>query len=227
MQRLVDEEWLDFDQGTPAEISSALRSVSLVNRLFGGDRLHARLLQAALAHIPPRETAPHILEVACGHADVLQAALLRLAVPAQVTLLDRSAQHLPSRDEWPRSLQPPNFLVGDAIEIPLPDQSVDIVACCLFLHHLEPPQVACFLTDASRVARVAVVINDLERTYLHHALAQLFSGMDRSRISRHDGPVSVRRAYTHRELTRMLANTGHAFRLERSYLYRLGAILWV
>ena len=226
MQRLVDEEWLDFDQGTKAEISSALRSISLVNRLFGGDRLHARLLQSAIARIPPHEPAPHILEVACGHADVLQAALLRLAAPIRVTLLDRSAQHLPDRSAWPQSLEPPQFLVGDALAIPLPDRSVDIVSCCLFLHHLEPPQAARFLDEALRVARVAVVINDLERTRLHYGLAQLFSEVDRSRISRHDGPVSVRRAYTHRELTLMLANTGHAFTLERSYLYRLGAIVW-
>jgi hypothetical protein len=36
----------------------------------------------------------------------------------------------------------------------------------------------------------------------------------------------VRRAYTFRELERMLANTGCSFVLERAWLYRLGAVLW-
>jgi hypothetical protein len=83
-----------------------------------------------------------------------------------------------------------------------------------------------FLAEAQRVARVAVVINDLERTALHYRLAQLNRIIDRSRISRHDGPVSVRRAYTCRELTHMLENTGRSFLLERAWLYRLGAVLW-
>jgi ubiquinone/menaquinone biosynthesis C-methylase UbiE len=104
--------------------------------------------------------------------------------------------------------------------------SVDIVSCCLFLHHLEPPQVASFLAEAQRVARVAVIINDVERSAIHYRLARVNRLIDRSRISRHDGPASVHRAYTYRELARMLANTGSSFALERAWLYRLGAVLW-
>jgi hypothetical protein len=36
----------------------------------------------------------------------------------------------------------------------------------------------------------------------------------------------VRRAYTFRDLERMLASTGCSFVLERAWLYRLGAVLW-
>ena len=103
---------------------------------------------------------------------------------------------------------------------------MDIVSCCLFLHHLEPPQIVRYLAEAQRVARVAVVINDLERSAIHYRLAQLNRIIDPSRISRHDGPVSVRRAYTRGELARMLTDTGRSFHLERAWLYRLGAVLW-
>jgi ubiquinone/menaquinone biosynthesis C-methylase UbiE len=187
--------------------------------------LHVRLLRCALAHAP-REQRPHILEVASGRAEVLQAALLALGVAAEVTLLDRSAAHLPDIRAWPCALPPPRTLAGDALALPLPDASVDIVSCCLFLHHLEPPQITRYLAEARRVARIAVIINDLERNALHYRLAQLNRVIDRSRISRHDGPASVRRAYTYSELARILANTGCSFLLERAYLYRLGAILW-
>ena len=102
---------------------------------------------------------------------------------------------------------------------------MDIVSCCLFLHHLEPPQIVRYLAEAQRVARVAVVINDLERTALHYRLALLNRIIDLSRISRHDGPVSVRRAYTARTRPH-----DHEHRpqlhLERAWLYRLGAVLW-
>jgi len=225
MERVVESEWLDSDLGTPEEIDSALRSVTLANRRFGGVRLHARLLQRALARVSG-QTRPHILEVASGHADVLQAALLRLGGTVDVTLLDRSAVHLPDPRAWPVALPAPHVLTGDALDLPFPDSSVDIVSCCLFLHHLEPPQIVRYLAEAQRVARVAVVINDLERTAIHYRLAQLNRILDRSRISRHDGPVSVRRAYTRGELALMLTNTGRSFHLERAWLYRLGAVLW-
>jgi hypothetical protein len=234
MKRVVDDEWLDDDLGTPEEIASALDAISLVNRRFGGVRLHTRLLRQALARVPQetgsQATQPRILEVASGRADVLQAALQRLALAGslmpEVTLLDRSHIHLPDPDSWPAELPPPRAVEGNALDLPFLDGSMDIVSCCLFLHHLEPPQVARYLAEAVRVARVAVVINDLERSPVHYRLAKLNRLIDPSRISRHDGPVSVRRAYTYGELSRMLTNTGSSFVLKRAWLYRLGAILW-
>lgn len=225
MKRVVEEEWLDGDLGTSEEIDSALRSITLANRRFGGVRLHARLLQRALARVT-HGSRPHILEVASGRADVLRAALQRLGCGVDVMLLDRSARHLPDPRAWPAGLPTPRVVAADALELPFPDSSMDIVSCCLFLHHLEPPQIVRYLREAQRVARVAVVINDLERTAFHYRLARWNRIIDPSRISRHDGPVSVRRAYTRRELARMLTDTGRSFHLERAWLYRVGAVLW-
>ncbi len=223
MQRFVEEEWLDFDQGTTAEIDAALRSVEHVNRRYGGVRLHARLLRRALRDVSGR---PHILEVASGRGYVLEQALALASVDAEVTLLDRSEKHLPQQETWPGLSTELRLVCGDALALPLPDKSVDVVTCCLFLHHLEPRQVMRLFAEATRIARVAFVVNDLERTRPHLWLARLHALRDPSRISTHDGPVSVRRAYTRRELGRMLANTGLRYELERAFLYRMGAILW-
>jgi ubiquinone/menaquinone biosynthesis C-methylase UbiE len=153
--------------------------------------------------------------------------LLQLGSDANVTLLDRNASHFPDPRAWAAELPTPRLIASDALELPLPDSSVDIVSCCLFLHHLQPPQVARYLAEARRVARVAVIINDLERSAIHYRLARLNRVIDPSRLSRHDGPVSVRRAYTYSELARMLANAGGRFLPERAWVYRLGAMLWV
>lgn len=228
MERIVEQEWLDSDRGTRAEIDASLRSVNLVNQRYGGVRLHARLLRRALSGVErtPLAPRPHILEVASGHADVLRRALMATGIAAEVTLLDRSACHLPGEGEWNPPLPRPRLVTGDALALPLGDKCVDVVACCLFVHHLEPAEIMRFLEEACRVARVAVLINDLERTRVHYWLAQLNGWMDPSRISRHDGPASVRRAYTYGELGRILAKTGRRFELERAFLYRLGAVLW-
>ena len=49
----------------------------------------------------------------------------------------------------------------------------------------------------------------------------------RSRITRHDGPVSIHRSYTMTEVRDILRAAG-PWRVEmrRSYLFRMGVIVW-
>ena len=216
--RKPGDEWLDEDLGSPAEVASALRSIQFVNRWFGGERVHRLLLAEAAGHRRELE----VLEVAAGRATSLASAGLWLrqrGVTLRATLLDRRSSHLPGG--WPESLPAPQMVEGDALSIPLPDRSVDVVSCCLFLHHLGPAEAAVFLKEAVRVARVAVVVNDLERTRVHYGLARCFALGDPSRISRHDGPVSVRQAYSAGELQAMLAAAGGQATVRRCFLYRL------
>ncbi len=222
--RKPGREWLDEDLGSPAEVAAALASIEFVNRWFGGERVHRRLLAEAAGGRRELE----VLEVAAGRATSLASAGLwlgRQGVTLRATLLDRQASHLPSG--WPESLPATRLVEGNALAIPLPDKSVDVVSCCLFLHHLGPAEAAVFLAQAARVARVAVVVNDLERTRVHYALARLFSLSDRSRLSRHDGPVSVRQAYSRGELLAMLNAVGVRAVVRRRFLCRLAGIVWV
>src|SRR5580692_11507008 len=227
MRRVAKQELLDEEHASPGEVAQALRSLRWVNRLFGGNRMHRRLLACVAKQAGQRDL--HILEAACGHATALQSAALRLlpAVPGlRLTLLDRSAGHFPPVEHWDSRLPAPKALFADALSIPLPDNSVDVVSSCLFLHHLSQRQAEDFLRESLRVSRVAVVINDLERHPVHFGLAKLFSQVDPSRLSRHDGPVSVRQAYTAAELGLIVLATGRRFYFTRGYLFRLGAIVW-
>ena len=227
MDRVIEEELLDADLGTAEEVAASLKSLRQVNRWFGGNRTHRVLLQQVAERMRRREM--HILEVASGRADVLQSAakaLMHRGMKLKLTLLDRSAQHLPANGEWDRELPAPALLHGDALRIPLPDESVDVVSSCLFVHHLDEQQAALFFREALRVARVAVVVNDLERERTNYLLARLRALVDTSRMSRHDGPVSVRRSYTRQELKRLIGMTGCDFEVKRRFLFRLGAVVW-
>ena len=78
-----------------------------------------------------------------------------------------------------------------------------------------------------RVATRAVLINDLIRSRLHLGLVYLGLPLFASRITWHDAPASVKRAYTLREMESMLEKLP-AKRLEitQHYLYRMGVLLW-
>lgn len=227
MERILTDELLDSDGWPETDIACSLRSIRRVNFLYGGNRTHKRLFR----RVASRLTTPrlNILEVASGRADVLQAAsrvLLRKKISLEISLLDRSAKHLPLSVEWDSRLPEPSLYVGDALRLPLADESVDVVSCCLFLHHLSEDQVREFFLEALRVCRIAVLVNDLERTRTNYFLSRLCKLIDPSRLSRHDGPASVRQSYTFGELQQMLAATGCNFEVARGFLFRLGAILW-
>ena len=97
------------------------------------------------------------------------------------------------------------FVQADARALPLRDAVVDIATASLTLHHLEPSDATRTLAEMRRASRLGVVINDLLRTAITYALVQAVTWLfARHPFARHDGPLSVRRAYSAAEL-RILA----------------------
>ena len=227
MERVEAQEMLDSDHWSAEEVACALGAIRRVNLLYGGDRMHKQMFRRVASHFAMKQM--EILEVASARGEVVQAAarmLMKKNISVRISLLDRSDLHLPGTRDWDASLPQPTLLVGDALAMPLPDRSVDVVSCCLFLHHLSAEQARAFLKEALRVSRVAVLVNDVERTRVNYLLSRLHTLVDPSELSRHDGPTSVRQAYTFSELKQMLRETGCDFQLQRGFLFRLGAILW-
>jgi ubiquinone/menaquinone biosynthesis C-methylase UbiE len=118
-------------------------------------------------------------------------------------------------------------VAGDALALPFSDGSFDLVSCCLFAHHLEPQEIVQFVNDGLRVCRIAVLINDVIRDPRHLVLVYASLPLYRSRLTHHDAPASVRRAYTIEEMNEMLRKTAAVdLQIERYPLFRMGAIAW-
>jgi ubiquinone/menaquinone biosynthesis C-methylase UbiE len=219
MRRVVEAELLDSDAGTPEEIARSLGDLRAINRRFGGTRTLRTLVEHVAAATGARSLS--LLDVGAGSGDVplAVAELLRSrGLAVQATLCDRAATHLPCGARC---------VVGDALALPFRDGSFDVVSCSLFLHHLEPAEIARFVPEALRVARCALVINDLRRGWLHHLLVRLAAPLFKSRITRHDARVSVRRSYTSSEVRAMLRRAGVArVEVRRRYFFRMSVVAW-
>jgi ubiquinone/menaquinone biosynthesis C-methylase UbiE len=220
MQRHVIAELLDDDLGTTAEIASTLADLRHINDWFGGTRTTTSLLRRVAHETGCRQMS--VLEVGAGAGDLPLAARRTLAhegIELEVTLLDRKPSHLPANGTA--------AIVGDALQMPFRDGAFDVVSCSLLAHHFEPDTLQQFAREALRVCRRAVLINDLIRSRMHLFLVYLGLPLFRSRITWHDAPASVRRAYTQDEI-RSLLTAIPAKRIEISarYLYRMGVLLW-
>jgi len=220
---VVIPELLDTDSGTSAEVASALSDLRHINQWFGG----ITTTQSMITQVARKSgvTSLSLLEVAAGAGYVPCTAstnLQKSGVRLRVTLLDRAPSHLTNG-----SGNGTSAVAGDALALPFSDGSVDLVSCCLFAHHLEPQEIVRFVNEGLRVCRIAVLINDLVRNPLHLALVYASLPLYRSRVTHHDAPASVRRAYTIEEMDDMLRRTAAAnLQIERYPLFRMGAIAW-
>lgn len=220
MQRRVVPEMLDADAGTEREVNDSLHDLQRINTLFGGVSSTTAMVRKVAKETGAQSLT--LLEVASGAGFVPRATQLRMAkegVALEISLLDRAQSHLP--------LNGVQTFVGDALTLPFPDNSFDLISCGLFLHHLDPIQVSRFAHETLRVAKRAVLISDLIRSRLHLILTHIGLPLFRSPITWHDAPASVRAAYTRQEVREMLKGCGaRKAEIGTHYLYRMGVILW-
>jgi ubiquinone/menaquinone biosynthesis C-methylase UbiE len=204
-ERVYQDELMDDLDRPEHEFAQAYRELRLINRWLGGIRAIERFL--------PSVPNLLILDVAAGACDVSEALASR--VPCRIVVLDRNKQGL----KQARKSMP---VVADALALPFPDESFDVVMASLFFHHLSNPQCARVLAGMWRLARRMVLVNDLHRHPVAYgsirALTALFSG---SVMVRHDGPLSVRRAFRPSELEQLAKDAGVPARVVRSFPYRL------
>jgi len=221
MERVNSEEILDSSECPATEVEPSLKDLCRINRWFGGIGTTRKLIERVAKATGQKHFT--VLEVAAGFGEVPRAAARQLE-PKGITL------EITDLDRMPSHLQPGHrALVGDALALPFRNDSFDLVCCNLFVHHLQPAELARFGAEASRVSRRAVLINDLIRHPLHLALVYAGFPLMRSYVSRVDGVASVKRAYVPEEVRRYVADgTQAAENIETSthYLFRMGVIVW-
>jgi ubiquinone/menaquinone biosynthesis C-methylase UbiE len=220
MKRVVVEELLDSDAGTPAEVAGSLKDLRMFNSLFGGVHTMASLLRRVAQRRGLKEIS--WVDVAGGEGYVAtrtQKSLARSGIISRPVILDRAPTHLGNTHP---------AVCGDALALPFRDNSFDAVGCSLFLHHLEPDEIVRFAQEGLRVARHAFLVQDLQRHPLHLGLSYLGAPLYRSRITRHDAPASVGRAYTVEELREILSRVALVENIEikKFFLFRMGVIVW-
>jgi hypothetical protein len=221
MRRVNVPEILDSDSCPAEEIAASLRDMSRISRWFGGVATTRRMIERVASATGRKHFC--MLEVAAGFGEVPKIAapqLARKGITLDITYLDCAQSHL---------LEGDRAVVADALALPFPDGSFDLVSSSLFAHHLEPDELARFGSEALRVSRCAVLINDLIRSPIHLALVYAGFPLMRSYVSRFDGPTSVRRAYVPEEARKILLSSvsrGTRIDITRYPLFRMGVIVW-
>jgi ubiquinone/menaquinone biosynthesis C-methylase UbiE len=193
------------------DLSRSLAEVARLNALFGGRLITMAHVKRLIGAIPSHRRVT-VLDVGTGSADV-PLALVRWARragrPIRVLALDRDLPTLSIARRAAAGYPEIVPIQGDARLLPVRPRSVDIVISALTLHHLEPEPAVRFLVEMDAAARSGFVVNDLARSRSAYVLVWLATRVfTRTRMSRHDGPLSVRRAYTPDEVRALCEKAG-------------------
>jgi len=220
-RRAPGVELLDSGMYVDGELRGTLADLRLYNARFGGTRIMvrevARMLEAAGR--PRRVT---LLDVATGSGDI-PASLTRWArargIEVAGVALDSNGAILEEARRYHSETvhggnghpaeRPALLVQADACRLPHPDRSVDIAICSTFLHHLTRDEVVMALGEMRRVARLGVIAVDLTRSRLALSLVWLLTRVTSSnRLTRHDGLLSIRRAFTPAEMGELMREAG-------------------
>jgi ubiquinone/menaquinone biosynthesis C-methylase UbiE len=226
-KRIYEEELLDAGEGTDDDVARSLSDLRRVNRFLGGRKVLLRALSSCLQGANVQQVS--LLDVGTGSADIPMAVAesYRLrGLDTFVAAVDISERNLRvSRAQLGVSSEI-HLVQADSMRLPFAARSFDFVTASLFLHHFRDDDVVRLLADFGRIARRAVIVNDLVRNLVPYYFTRIAGPiLAASFLTRNDGPVSVLRGFTPGEMNELVQRAGLKVReLKRVFPYRLSLV---
>lgn len=224
-------ELLD-NAGTASEhdLDTTLRDIRRAN-IFGLGTWVVQYHLERLLEGVPREQPLRILDLATGSGDIPEELCRwarRQGRPISFVLTDISPEILMVARQ--RIIKAGfgdrvSFGVCDATNPPYADKEFDITLCSLALHHLNLAQAQSAIAQMHRLSRLGFIVNDVYRAQGAWLMAWLLTHVTTSnKLTRHDGPASVLRAFTPREVRRMALRTHMHIEMHKHPFWRMAAV---
>ncbi len=182
-------------------LRDALDKIASINRLLGGNKVTLDGVQK-LIETKPKDYIFQITDIGCGNGDMLRA-LADYGVANNLKFILKGIDANDFTIAHARKLSNTYQNISyDCIDIfDNKNEACDIMLCTLTLHHFKDKEILNFLSNYLHLAKVGIVINDLNRSaiayYLFKALCFIFRLND---MSREDGLISILRGFKKADL---------------------------
>jgi 2-polyprenyl-3-methyl-5-hydroxy-6-metoxy-1,4-benzoquinol methylase len=205
--RATVPELMDLDTCDPQLLEKTLLQFAPINRWFSAFR---GLIRTRFFPLMRRDRSRQytLLDIGVGGGDIdvwIAREARRQGVALRITAIDRDERVLKTARKVTAGYPEITLLRADAGNLASLGR-FDFIFSNHLLHHLTGEQVGALLGAVERAATIAYLLDDLERSrwaYLGYTL--LSALLFRRSLAFHDGRLSIRKAFTGRELRELTA----------------------
>jgi 2-polyprenyl-3-methyl-5-hydroxy-6-metoxy-1,4-benzoquinol methylase len=224
MRRKYQLELLDNREIDAADLRGNLRDLARLNRFTGTTAAILRSVETMIDGPHPvasQKRTLTIIDIGTGGGD-LPTALTKWAARRNLPLVVLGADvHTGILDYARHYSTATGWLRLDGTQLSVASGGVDIAICTLLAHHLEPERLICLLAEMQRVSRIGFIVMDLERSAIAYTvLWSLTRLISRNPLTRHDGPLSIERAYIRSEVAKIAASAGISLHIRPIFPFR-------
>jgi ubiquinone/menaquinone biosynthesis C-methylase UbiE len=185
------------------EMKELLTDLKKVNKWLGGNWIIINGINKIIENSSKKEPIT-VLDVGCGDGEMLRQ-ISRFAEKKgynyQLIGVDANEFIISEAIERSTDFKNISFRQLNVFSEELSEINFDIALCTLFLHHLTDSEIIKTLNRLHEKAKVGVVVNDLQRSWLAFWLFKIVVSLFlKTKIAKHDGLVSVARGFRRVEL---------------------------
>ncbi len=191
----------DFKEGMKA-LRAVYDDINRVNSVLGGNSITIKAI-SKLMREHPRQTYS-IVDMGCGDGAMLREVAQftrKNNIKVKLIGIDLNADVIQLAREASLAYPEISFLQKDILHLSVSDLHCDIIISTLAMHHFAHEDIVSFLRKFNQLARIAVVINDLQRSLWAYYLFKLYSLIFiRTRTAKVDGLISISKGFIKPEL---------------------------
>jgi SAM-dependent methyltransferase len=232
-KRSAEKELMDDLALDDAALTRNLQELEAVNHWLGARTTLIRALDEVCRRDPRLldGRTVTIADLGCGGGDLLRAVHEWAdAKPLAVELVGIDANPFMVRHaaERSRAFSEIRFETANVLSDAFKTMRFDIVCLNTFCHHLSDADLIKLLKQLETQTASAIIVNDLHRHWIAYLSIKWISRLfDFSYLARHDGPLSVLRAFRKRELIDLIELADFdRYRIRWRWAFRWEVILW-
>ena len=191
----------DFKEGLQA-LRIVFDDINRVNTILGGNNITVNAVARLLKENP--QASYTIVDMGCGDGNILREVAQYCRKnnhTVRLVGIDLNQEALQLATDASSDYPEIEYQHRDILQLKSTDLNCDIVINTLCMHHFIDRDLLTFLEKFNELARIAVVINDLQRSRWAYYLFKLFSAIFiKTKTAKIDGLISISKGFVKPDL---------------------------